>query len=401
MRRQSIANYLPWLVAVFFYLVEWVQRVIPTLLAVPMAQHYGLSAADLGFIFSIYYYVYAIAQLPAGGLIDRFGPRMVLLWAAALMVVGTLIFIETSHTISLMCGRVLIGLGSSVAFLSCLKVARDSFSQRQFPLVVSATSSIGLLGALLGMSPLSEVGAHWGWQAMLWATIVLSAISVLLIVMVIDRYRGKTCKPGIIMPLYQRMRPVLAIKPLWLIGLYAGLMQVPIIAYAEVWAVPFLHHHDHITLLEAATVNKYIFWGILFGGPCWGYCIPRIKHAWPVLLTCHLAASASLLALLCCSFSVGVLESLSFAVGFFTAIMLFGYAWASQSVAEGLAASAISLVNMLGIIVAASVELGISEILHNLSVSNKQTAAMQPVWICSICAIGLLLLLKKKRVLNQ
>src|SRR5580692_8828793 len=53
----------------------------------------GLSIADMGFLLSAFLWAYAFAQLPAGALVDRLGPRWLLtagltLWSGAQVLGG-------------------------------------------------------------------------------------------------------------------------------------------------------------------------------------------------------------------------------------------------------------------------------------------------------------------------
>ena len=396
-RRVSWPALLPWLVAVFFYLVEWLQRVVPTLLVVPMAQHYAMTAAELGVIFCVYYYVYALAQVPAGILLDVYGPRRVLFCAAILMTIGTGIFIATSHFLPLLFGRILIGLGSSVAFLACLKIAKIQLPNKYFPRMVGLSNSIGMLGALLGMAPLSHIGHAWGWQSMLWSTIVLSALSAILIFALIRLPAQGRAKAGQLLSssLASMYRSVLRHRRLWLIGCYAGLMQVPIIAYSELWAVPFLHYFDHLTWVTAASVNQYVFWGILIGGPCFGLFIRGGRFQQLLTNVVHVMVMLSLMALFAFHWSIYVLDLFSFSLGFFTSFMLISYTWASECVATDLSASAIALVNMLGVVIAASGQLLVSLLLRHFGVDKEYKMAFEPILLSSLAAFILVQFLSR------
>jgi MFS family permease len=60
----------------------------------PMIQgEFGLSSTQTGFLFSLFYYTYAIAQIPSGVVIDRFGARrflsaIILAWSVAIAAIG-------------------------------------------------------------------------------------------------------------------------------------------------------------------------------------------------------------------------------------------------------------------------------------------------------------------------
>ena len=89
--------------------------------AMPTAAHLlqdelSLSARELGVLFGAFFWSYALLQIPAGYLAERFGALKVLacglvIWAAATMLVGA------AHSFgALLVLRLLLGIGESVSF---------------------------------------------------------------------------------------------------------------------------------------------------------------------------------------------------------------------------------------------------------------------------------------------
>ena len=72
-----------------------------------------LSIADMGLLLSAFLWAYAFAQLPAGGLVDRFGPRRllgagILLWSIAQGLTGL-----CANFGQFVFGRAILGLGEA------------------------------------------------------------------------------------------------------------------------------------------------------------------------------------------------------------------------------------------------------------------------------------------------
>ena len=91
----------------------------------------GIPVAKMGLLLSAFLWAYAVAQLPVGGLIDRFGPRKLLAaglfsWsiaqAAGGLVRGFGVFIAA---------RVALGLGEAPLFPGGARVIRDWFGVRE------------------------------------------------------------------------------------------------------------------------------------------------------------------------------------------------------------------------------------------------------------------------------
>ena len=65
------------------YYLSYLFRTINALIAGDLTAELDLSAADLGFLTSVYFLVFAAVQLPLGALLDRYGPRTIQSCAAA------------------------------------------------------------------------------------------------------------------------------------------------------------------------------------------------------------------------------------------------------------------------------------------------------------------------------
>ena len=59
------------------YYLSYLFRTINALISDRLISDTGLGTADLGLLTSVYFLVFAAAQIPIGVLLDRFGPRRV------------------------------------------------------------------------------------------------------------------------------------------------------------------------------------------------------------------------------------------------------------------------------------------------------------------------------------
>jgi MFS family permease len=391
---------LIWGAAALFYIVEWMQRVVPTLLVEPISHSMGISQGVLGTVFSVYFYAYAITQVPAGLFIDYFGPRRMLTLAAWLVAIGISCFAAAVSLPLLFVGRILIGIGSAFAFTGCIKITRVWFKKRWFPLMVSITNSVGMLGALFGLVPLTYVVTHVGWRLSLWGGVIVTiSVACLLFVFVRDRsghhhFSSLVEGGGALKALGLNLIKVARVPRIWLIGLYAGLMQVPIIAYAELWAVPFLTNADHLKIQAAADVNSFIFIGIFIGGPVFGFLFKNKTWIRPVLLL----ANVGVLIILHFLFfyhaeSQTILSLLSFLLGFFTVSMLVSYTWASQLFGDNYTASSVSFVNMIGMIICGFFQSMIGWLFPKSQLMSHYHHAFALLIVCSIASLVTMLAL--------
>jgi fucose permease len=81
-----------WLLSAIFMFYKYAIEVSPSVMTGTLMRTFGISGVELGNLAACYFYAYLILQIPAGLLLDRFGPRKTTTLAIALCAAGGLIF---------------------------------------------------------------------------------------------------------------------------------------------------------------------------------------------------------------------------------------------------------------------------------------------------------------------
>jgi sugar phosphate permease len=129
-------------------------------------QELGISIAHSGILLSAFLFVYAFCQLPAGGMVDRLGARLVLsagllLWSLA-QILGGLV----SSFRQFLAVRGLLAVGESPQFPSCARIVTDWFAQRDRGLATGIWNCASSLGTAIAAPLLTVVMLHLGWRWM-------------------------------------------------------------------------------------------------------------------------------------------------------------------------------------------------------------------------------------------
>jgi sugar phosphate permease len=95
------------------YYLSYLFRTINALIAGHLISDTGLDTADLGLLTSVYFLVFAAAQIPIGILLDRFGPRRVQSALLLVAAAGAGLFAVSTGLPTLLISRAMIGLGFS------------------------------------------------------------------------------------------------------------------------------------------------------------------------------------------------------------------------------------------------------------------------------------------------
>ncbi len=359
LNKKSLFHYgwVIWFVAALFYAVEFFQRVAPSVIAKPLADGFHILPATLGLVMSFYYYAYAVSQIPVGILLDRFGARYNLAIACFVVALGTILFSTTDALWVLALARILVGIGSAFAFIGCLKLSRDWFPSRQYAVVVGLTNTLGVVGALAGLEPLTILMNRIGWQQALLVTAMVGIIISLLLVLVVrDRKREPmSCCKTLTISAWQGLKLLVKSWQAWLISIYAGLMVAPIIAFAELWGVAYFEKTQGLSPTLAAQANTLIFIGIAVGGPLNGLFSGWISRRKPVMLIGNLMALLLFMVIILVPhLPLLSLETIMFAFGFFTSSMLVAFPLNAELHPRQISGSVMAVTNMFIMIIGAS-----------------------------------------------
>lgn len=257
-----------WAAASVFYLYEMVLRVSPGVMTNELMKDFQVSSTALGVLVSFYYLAYVPLQIPCGLIVDKFGTRKIITFSSILCMVGTYMFAESSSLWVAQVGRLLIGAGSACAFISCLKVTAEWFSPHKFALVAGLTNMMGTLGGTFAGRPLATLVNQYGWRP---TTLMLAAAGIIVTLIAwlcikdspFTPNGAKTEQPNLL----PSLRMIIKHPQIWLAASVGGLLYLPISAFSELWAVPFLMSTYKINSELASTANIMLFMGMALGGP--------------------------------------------------------------------------------------------------------------------------------------
>ncbi|YCK80316.1 MFS transporter [Arthrobacter sp. D3-18] len=174
--------WLIWTIGVFAYLVAVAQRTSFGVAGLEATERFHASAAAISFFTVLQLLVYAGLQIPVGVLVDRFGSRAMVAGGAVLMGLGQLQLAFADSVPGGVLGRVLVGAGDAMTFISVIRLVPLWFAPSKVPLVTQLTGMCGQLGQLFSVVPFALLLHTAGWTP---AFLTLAAMSVLAVVLVV------------------------------------------------------------------------------------------------------------------------------------------------------------------------------------------------------------------------
>ena len=172
------------------YYLSYLFRTINALIAGDLTADLNLSAADLGFLTSVYFLVFAAVQLPFGALLDRYGPRTIQSALLLLASAGSLVFSLADSLLGLVVGRTLLSLGVAVALMAGFKAIVLWFPPDRLALANGWLVMLGALGAVTATTPAEFVVLAIGWRGLFAVLAGLSALAALLVLLAVPEPSG-------------------------------------------------------------------------------------------------------------------------------------------------------------------------------------------------------------------
>ncbi|MET0853323.1 MAG: MFS transporter [Microterricola sp.] len=167
-------------IGAFLYLVAVLQRTSLGVAGVAASERFDSSAAALSMLAVLQLVVYATLQIPVGVLIDRFGPRALMLVGTALMGIGQIVVAFSPSITVAVIGRVLVGAGDAAIFISLIRLISSWFSGAIVPQLSQWVGNIGQLGQVLSAVPFAWALLYFGWTPAFVAAASASALALFL-----------------------------------------------------------------------------------------------------------------------------------------------------------------------------------------------------------------------------
>lgn len=333
-----------------FYGYEYGLRIMPSIVMPEILHHFQISHAGFGYITASYYYAYVLCQIPAGLLIDRYGPIRLMGYACLACVIGATAFAVTDVFLIALGARFLIGAGSVFAFVGTLAIASRYLPLRYFAFLAGLTSAFGTFAGVFSDISLTHTIDHFGWIQANCIVVVFGLLLCGVFVMANKMMQGETTED-----VHQGMAAILKgsahfLKDprFWLNATIGCLIYLPTTVFAEVWGIPYLRMGRAFTDHQAALAISFLFLGYGIGAPVAGWLSERIATKQTLLLVGGLFATV---------FSSLVLylpTHTSWGVG--TLLLLLGLSYGAQSlifpiatslVPENLSGSVLAFTNMM------------------------------------------------------
>jgi len=161
--------------------------------AAPQLQHeFGLTPDELGWLFSGFFWTYALLQIPTGVILDRLG-------VTAIMRVTTFLWAVTSAATALTGGfggvlaaRLVLGLAEAPGFPASSKATGYWFPRGERATATALFDAAAKFSNVIGVPLVALAVVNLGWR---WGFIITGALSLLYFLVFVVLYRDPSAHP--------------------------------------------------------------------------------------------------------------------------------------------------------------------------------------------------------------
>ena len=168
------------LVLLIAAVVNYLDRANLSIANTTISKEFGFSATQMGLLLSAFLWPYALANLPAGWLVDKFGPKKMFSWALGLWS-GFTILAGFVNGYAMFYGlRMLLGISESPFFTSGIKITHRWFPSNERGLPTAIINTGSQIANAIAPPILTILLLTLGWRGM-FIGVGLAGIPILLV----------------------------------------------------------------------------------------------------------------------------------------------------------------------------------------------------------------------------
>lgn len=149
--------------------------------AVPtITQYMHVTPGMMQLTLNLFMIISGISQLLFGPLTDRYGRRLITLFAIVIFSIASAICTMSNTLTTLLLGRILQACGSCGMMVLGFAIARDLFDDNKLAKVYSFLNGVIAISPMFGPFIGSHLDVDFGWQATFESLLVISVLAILL-----------------------------------------------------------------------------------------------------------------------------------------------------------------------------------------------------------------------------
>lgn len=287
----KIRPWLVWGLGSLFGLFTFLLQGSPSVMIPELMKTYEIDVIKIGVLTSSFFYTYIVMQIPAGMLVDLWGPRRILKISFIICSLTLGWFAFSHYFWEGQVSRMIMGFVTSPAIICAFCLGSRWFKPALFTLIVALTEFLALGGGVVGEAGLAKAVTTFGWRETMTGLAVISLLLTFLSLFIIHDYPnhdeplddGTSFKESLAATGKSFLK-ILSIKPLWINGLFAGFVFAVFQAFAALWGIPYFENRYAISVELSALVASTFFIGGCIGTLTLGWMSVYITKRRPIMM---------------------------------------------------------------------------------------------------------------------
>lgn len=175
-------------------LINYIDRINLSVAAPQLKAEFHLSAGEVGLLFSAFFWSYALLQIPAGLILDRFGVTRVGRWGAFLWSIASGAVALTGGFGGIFVARLLLGIAEAPGFPASAKATGYWFPRQERSVATSLFDAAAKFSNVIGVPLVAFVVVDYGWR---WGFGVTAILSFLYFLAFYFIYRDPSVDPAL------------------------------------------------------------------------------------------------------------------------------------------------------------------------------------------------------------
>jgi MFS family permease len=159
--------------------INFLDRVNLSIGGTTIASQFHLNSIQMGVLYSAFLWPYALANLPAGWIVDKFGPKRLFIAATILWSLATLLGGISQNFSQLYASRIMLGIVEAPFFIVGAKVTQMWFAEKDRGLPTGVINTGSQLANAIAPPLLTVILLNFGWRAMFIVIGILGLVMTL------------------------------------------------------------------------------------------------------------------------------------------------------------------------------------------------------------------------------
>lgn len=230
----------------------------------------NISLSQIGFIATLYTWVFAAAQILSGSLLDRLGIQRTLPLAICLVSAGGFILAHAQNYEMLLLSQIVLALGASFAFIGAGFVGGKWFGAKKYGFMFGLVQTCSCVGTLIGGFVLSRILKDTPWNEMMHILSIvgfcLAGISFFVLRDRIPVNSSQAVKENFFLSIGRKLFNVCKHPQIWLASFLCAVLFGTLLSLAMVWGGKVLNSHGFASA-DSGRLILLLWAGVAVGAP--------------------------------------------------------------------------------------------------------------------------------------